>query len=335
MLKRARNWAAAAGTAAVLALGLAVPALTAGTASASSLSCTSSPSCGGATLLYSAKGSLDLSVLNPDPNTNGGNGYWNEEVGFGLSSTSSLAEDFRVAQVTSGNPFYLPGVTNTVAKGGSYGLGDYVAIFDPSGKPASMATSLCLSVEDTYPVVRGHVAQRWALVLRGCNQVISGFQGTPAFTAPATTGAGSTTDEWTVANPDPYQVWSPVETGNPASLEFQNVGLNNASLRHGYAGDNFVIDDRGFGGAGTWGLAFPENDGLNQRFTINGCSDPVASFNPVYWNCVTGPPAAPASLAALVTKHANHCPLWANYHLFGPYPHCYANLKKPHLWLAA
>ena len=21
----------------------------------------------------------------------------------------------------------------------------------------------------------------------------------------------------------------------------------------------------------------------------------------------------------------NHCALWANYHLYGPYPHCYAN----------
>lgn len=35
-------------------------------------------------------------------------------------------------------------------------------------------------------------------------------------------------------------------------------------------------------------------------------------------------PAAAAS--AWTNPHpANHCPLWANYHLFRPYPHCYAN----------
>jgi hypothetical protein len=32
-------------------------------------------------------------------------------------------------------------------------------------------------------------------------------------------------------------------------------------------------------------------------------------------------PAAAASAAPV-----NHCPLWANYVLHHPYPHCYANL---------
>lgn len=248
--------------------------LTAYTAGAATLSCTSKASCGGATLLYSGHGSLDLSVLDPDPNVNGGFGYWNEHVGFELSSSSSISEDFRVAQIL-GEP---------VGKGGTYGFGDYVVVYDPAGTDlGSIATPYCLSVQDTYPVVRGHVAQRWADVLRPCFTETSSRQGVPQFYAPAT--GPNATDEWAVVNPDPYQVWAPVEAGNTASLEFQNVGLNNQSLRHGFAGQNFVLDDRALGGPGTWGLAYPENDQLNQRFRINGCSDPVAQFNAVYWNC--------------------------------------------------
>jgi len=275
----------------------ATAAMTAGVAvaaGAASLSCTSKPSCGGATLVYASKGSLDLSVLSPDANVNGGNGYWNEEVGFTASSTSNLAQDFRVAQVRTSNPLLVPGLASpmVVAKGGSYNQGDYVAVYDPAGVPlTSIATPYCISVEDTYPTVGGHVVQRWALVLRTCSTVISGFQGTPSFTAPHT--GSNTTDEWVADNPDPYQVWAPVGVNNPQSLEFQNVGLNNASLRHGYAGQNFVIDDRGFGGAGTWGLAFPENDGANQKFIINGCSDPITSFNAIYYNCPTGVTPSP------------------------------------------
>ena len=32
-----------------------------------------------------------------------------------------------------------------------------------------------------------------------------------------------------------------------------------------------------------------------------------------------------AGAASASPPPANHCPLWANYHLNGPYPHCYAN----------
>lgn len=36
-----------------------------------------------------------------------------------------------------------------------------------------------------------------------------------------------------------------------------------------------------------------------------------------------GAVALPAAGVSAATT--NHCPLWANYHLFRPYPHCYAN----------
>ena len=32
-----------------------------------------------------------------------------------------------------------------------------------------------------------------------------------------------------------------------------------------------------------------------------------------------------AGAASASPPPANACPLWANYHLNGPYPHCYAN----------
>ena len=71
-------------------------------------------------------------------------------------------------------------------------------------------------------------------------------------------------------------------------LEFQDVALNSQHYRHGYGGSNFVMDDRALGGSGTWGLAFPENDQLNQKFTINGCTSPIDKFNTAYFNCATG-----------------------------------------------
>ena len=32
-----------------------------------------------------------------------------------------------------------------------------------------------------------------------------------------------------------------------------------------------------------------------------------------------------AGAASASPLPVNHCPLWANFHLNGPYPHCYAN----------
>jgi hypothetical protein len=270
----------------VLFSGVAVAAT--GSAQGATLSCTAKASCGGATLQFIPAGSvgLDLSALSPDANTNGGFGYWNEHVGFTTSAVNNTAQDFIVAQL-SGEP---------VGKGGPYGFGEYAVIYAPAGHTADDAvlggagtqTAYCVSVQDTYPVVRGKVAQRWADVFRNCSTTLSG-RSAPQFCPPEGVtqpeGCDNVSDEWTVSNADPYQLWAPVEGPNHTLL-FQNVGLNAGSLRHGFGGQNFVLDDRAFGGNNTWGIAFPENDGANQLFSkINACSDPVKQFNPVYWAC--------------------------------------------------
>lgn len=267
-----RKLLAAAG---IIAAGVALAG--ASPAGAATLKCTSTTSCGGATLEYMAKGPLSLAVLAPDQTVNGGFGYWNEHVGFTTSGATDGTQDFTVFQDT--------GTGTGVGKGGVYGLGDYVVMYTPGGvQPPAGDTAYCLSVEDTYPVVAGRTVQRWALVLRNCDA--TGPWGTPAFTTSAAVAPSVFAGEQTVANPDPYQLWAPVEVSGPA-LEFQDVALNFQSFRHGWGGQNFVLDDRAFGGSGTWGLAFPENDGTNQKDVIDGCTPPITTFNAQYYTCAS------------------------------------------------
>ena len=271
-------------TAAVAALGVGLALVGVKPAAASTLRCTSTESCGGATSAYTAKGALSLSVLKPDSTVNGGFGYWNEPVGVNSSGLADGSQDFTVYQESGERP----------GLGGVYGHGDYVVVYTPGGKvpddPAfgggGTQTAYCLSVQDVYRTVRGQLAQRWAAVLRGCDA--AGRWGIPKFVS------GTTSPEVpaVVGAPDPYQLWAPVEVSGPA-LEFQDVALNTASYRHGFGGSNFVLDDTAFGGAGTQGLAYPENDGLNQKWSIDGCTKPVTVFNTAYYNCAAGPAPAP------------------------------------------
>lgn len=249
-------------------------------AQASTLRCTSTESCGGATLADAVHGQLALSVLAPDNNTNDGFGYWNEPVGVNTAGLADGTQDFTVYQV-SGEP---------VGGGGVYGHGNYVVVYTPGGKtpddPAftdkatGTETAYCVSVQDIYRTVRGHRVQRWVLVLRNCD--VSGIWGSAVFSP------GETSPEVpaTVRNADPYQLWAPVEVSGPY-LEFQDVALNSASFRHGFGGSNFVMDDTAFGGPNTQGIAFSENDGLNQKFTIDGCTEPVTVFNKAYYDCAS------------------------------------------------
>lgn len=264
---------AAAGTAVILAGGAV--ALTAPATWASTLKCVAQESCGGADLAFAGHGSLSLAVLNPDSTINGGFGYNNEEVGFTASDATNGSQDFTVFQDAS---------EATAGQGGVYGHGNYVAMYTPGGLRADTTAGqiqYCVSVEDTYPTVNHKVVQRWSLVLRDCDAT-----GRTSFTfgtrATGTPPAGEV--EARVTDPDLYQLWAPTEVPGPY-LEFQDVALNSQHYRHGYGGGNFVMDDRGFGGSGTWGLAFPENDGLNQKFTIIGCTEPVTVFNTAYYNC--------------------------------------------------
>jgi hypothetical protein len=285
---------------------LAVSAIaTTGTAAASSLSCTGKTACGGATLAYAAKGNLALAVLAPDPNTNGGFGYWNEPVGVNTEDypSGTGAQDFTVAQA-AGEP---------EAAGGQFGFGEYLAVFTPGGaeandpiftsydsaKPAQ--TAYCVSVQDLYRTVRGHRVQRWATVLRPCETFIGGplQDGGPEITLDGAHGAP------TVTSADPYQLWAPVEVAGQL-FEFQNIGLDNSSFyRHGYGGVNFVLDDTAWGGAGTQGLAFQENDQANQQWKGIGCSLPLTDFNAAYFNCPTG------TITTALIKDAGHYTLAA------------------------
>jgi len=284
--------------AAVSGLGVAMAVVGPG-AHAATLQCTSTESCGGADLALATHGPLSLAVLNPDSTINGGYGYNNEKVGFTTSGANG-SQDFTVFQDASevtttpavpGSPASQSGV----GLGGTYGSGDYVVMYTPGGKAVpSTDISYCVSVEDTYPTVAGKTVQRWALVLRNCKAVVG--RGVPAFhpgsTNTAVAPAADNELAATVSNPNPYQLWAPTEVPGPY-LEFQDVALNSQHYRHGYGGGNFVMDDRAFGGSGTWGLAYPENDGLNQDFTIIGCTEPVTEFNTSYYNCPAGPSPAP------------------------------------------
>jgi len=271
-----KSKAAALTGAGVLALGFGTALAT--VASAATSSCTKTESCGGADLAFTGHGNLSLAVLNPDSNVNGGFGYNNEKVGFTTSGALDGTQDFTVFQDATEVPNPGPGL------GGVYGYGNYVAMYTPGGSRANTATGqiqYCISVEDTYPVVNHKTVQRWSLVLRNCNATgKSTFStGTHATDTPPTGEV-----EATVSNPNPYQEWAPTEVPG-TFLEFQDVALNSQHYRHGYGGGNFVMDDRGFGGSGTWGLAYPENDQSNQEFTIIGCTQPVTVFNKAYYQC--------------------------------------------------
>ena len=261
-------------------------------AQASSLSCTGKTACGGATLAYAVKGTLALAVLAPDPNTNGGFGYWNEPAGVNTEDypSGTGAQDFTVAQVSS---------EASPGHGGQFGFGEYIAIYTPGGNLPNdtwlggngTQTAYCLSVQDLYRTVRGQRVQRWATVLRPCDTFAGGIlqDGQPVFIP---VSPSNTTPK--VTNADPYQLWAPVEVAGQF-FEFQDIGLDNSSsYRHGYGGVNFVLDDTAFGGAGTQGLAYPENDQLNQQWKGIGCSLPLTAFNPAYFNCPTGTPATTA-----------------------------------------
>lgn len=279
-MKVGRKLAALAG-AAVLSAGLGIGLAAA--SGAATLSCTTHESCGGADLKFSGHGPLSLSVLDRT-SINGGFGVNNERVGFNTSGLHNGTQDFTVFQTD----------TQVTGHGGVYGFGDYTVMFTPGGvlplndtTPGDTATdagngasvAYCISVEDTYPVVNGHTVQRWALVLRNC------------FAWPGTTfriGNKATDVAGTVHLPNLYQQFAPTETSD-GFLKFQDVALNSAHFRHGFGGHNFVIDDRGFGGPGTWGIVYPEKDVTqnadNQEFTIIGCSKPVTVFNSQYFDC--------------------------------------------------
>jgi hypothetical protein len=225
-------------------------------------SCTASESCGSATLALMTHGPLSLAVLGYDSQVNGGFGYNNEHIGFTTAGASDGTQDFTLVRY---------GVS-----AGQYGNGNYVLEFTPGGQqPPAGDISYCVSVQDTYPVVNGKTVQRWADVLRNC--AAWGGVITAGTKLPVETPAS-------IANADPYQLWAPVEVAG-SFLQLENVALNDSHYRHGFAGQDFVLDDRGNGGNGTWALAYPNHFGLNQEGVATGCTKPITTFNPKDFNC--------------------------------------------------
>lgn len=241
-----------------------------GPAKAATNSCINVESCGGATLALMTHGPLSLAVLGHDTLVNGGFGYNNEKVGFTTSGATDGTQDFTLAKDNS-------------AVHDPYGNGEYVLEFTPGGnQPPAGDLQYCVSVEDTYPTVGGHVVQRWSLVLRFCGAwgglVHPGTKNTALAPAPT-----NETPAY-VTGADTYQLWAPVEVaGN--YLQLEDIALNSSHYRHGFGGNDFVIDDRAGGPSNTWGIAYPNHFGLNQEGTATGCSQPITTFNPHDFSC--------------------------------------------------
>ena len=277
---------AALAAAAALTFGASV-AVAATSAWGTTLTCTGIKSqavppfgCGGAQLAYQAKGVLDLAVLGQgSPSGN----YWNSPVGVLADSESATREDFTVFAV-SGSISDGPG-----------GLGEFVAMYTPDGNIASFTQGgvahtnavpqpgnftvgtnvYCLSVENLHNGPRG--ALRWHVVLPNCNT-----NGTFAYGNNGnnlTPPVAATENSVTPGSANAFQVWAPVS--GPSGLL-----LIDESLSHGFRSNTpDVLDDSGFGGSGTGALAYPENDGLNQQWTVIGCSDPVSQLDTGYQFC--------------------------------------------------
>ena len=246
-----------------LAAGLSLAALPVA-ASAATNTCIDTTSCGGADLAYTGHGALSFAVLDPSSTINGGFGYNDERLTVEPSGATDGSQDFSL-------------VTDTSAGLGQYGYGEDLIEYTPGGQHATGSElPMCVSVENYYPTVGGKVVQRWAAVLRWC-----GAMGNPEITY----GLDQTADA--TSAPDPYQLFAPVEAPSASGnyLQFEDVGLNNSHLRHGFGGSDFVLDDKGYGGAGSQVLAYPNHFGLNQEVTVDGCTPPITGFNAKDFNC--------------------------------------------------
>ena len=262
-----------------LAAGLAIGAVMASGASATTLTCThtagalTSPiGCGGAQSASHTHGTLDMAVLGTgSPNGN----YYNSPVGVQTDSIGNIREDFTV--------FALSGHIT----GGPGNLGRYVAMYTPNGRVQQFtgtvggvfgtytnakpdagttftagANAFCVSVTQIANGPRG--ALRWNAVLRNCNTNGTFTMGTDSATAP-------TENSVTYGHANRWQLWAPAIGSH--GLELINVSLRNRS------NIDYVLDIKGNGGAGTRLLAFPGHDALNQEWSIIGCTHPADELN--------------------------------------------------------
>ena len=267
-LKRMAAAAASAALAGGTMLAVAAPA------GATTLTCTNIAGatvvplgCGGLESATTTHGTLDLAVLGA-----GTGNYFNSPVGVQTASLSNTREDFTV--------FAVGGKTT----GGPGNLGEFVAMYTPNGKipgftvqPAAGHTftanssDLCLSVVSENNGPGG--AARWNTVLRNCNTNGTFTIGTNTATAPIRNAV-------TAGHANGFQVWAPVTGAN-------GLLMVNETLSHGFKSGNtqYVLDIKGAGGTGSGTLAYPENDALNQEWSVIGCTEPVTDLSTGYQLC--------------------------------------------------
>lgn len=152
--------------------------------------------------------------------------------------------------------------------------------FTPLGKHLGGAINtpgnLCVSVEGVFngPLVNGHHALRWRMVLRTCDTFGAVF-----FAGLPDGGLGITP---VVIHPNPWQTWAPVGPVNGAG----NFVFANDILSGHFLNRLFVVDVPGSSTApGAWMLAFPENDNANQTGEIAGCNGAAALITPGDTDC--------------------------------------------------
>lgn len=267
---------------AVLAASLTVAATM---ANATTLTCTHAAGalttpigCGGIRSATTAHGNLDMAVLG----TGGVNGnFFNSPVGVAAESLSSVREDFTVFAV------------NGAITGGPGNLGKYVAMYTPNGRMADFTGTVggvtgfhanaipdagttftagphlyCLSVVGLSNGPRG--ALRYNAVLRNCNTNGVFTQGNDTTTENAVTSGHA----------NRFQVWAPVTGAN--GLLFANQSL---SRNYSSGNTQYVLDIKGSGASGSRLLAFPENDGLNQQWSLIACTHPGDVLSTGYQFC--------------------------------------------------
>ena len=260
------------------ALALAVlggGAWIAGGANATTLTCTNiahavtTPiGCGGAQSATTAHGTLDMAVIGT---ANASGNYFNSPVGVKTESLSATREDFTV--------FALGGSIT----GGLGGLGSYVVMYTPNGhinswthvsgpvgvsQPAPTEhfnagfNDFCVSVTQ---IPNGpHGALRWNAILRNCSSNGVFTMGDNAAVSPVENAV-------TFSFANRWQLWAPTLDAN--GLEFVNVSL------HNHFNVPYVLDIKGSGGDGSALLAYPSHNGLNEQWTLIGCSHPADLLN--------------------------------------------------------
>ena len=215
--------------------------------------------CGGAQSATTAHGTLDMAVLGT---ANASGNYFNSPVGVKTDSQGNIREDFTV--------FALSGSIT----GGIGGLGSYVVMYTPNGhvpgfpagQPAANTNftpnfqDFCLSVTQLPNGPRG--ALRWNAVLRNCNT-------NGVFHMGNNTAGNENSVSFSFANR--WQLWAPAL--GASGLEFVNVSLHNKFNQP------YVLDIKGSGGDGSRLLAFPTHNGLNEEWSLIGCTHPADELN--------------------------------------------------------